>query len=390
MDLGLALKGEIANLPGAGAGDSGFYRGIRFLARFDAVEEIAHVVDSSVLETSLGENGIAFAHALAINFEAATGEFEGSFRTAELKTSIVNRRNHSSFVANLEAAIAEACEQRIGALPLLKDVTIAHHLGRVRLHGVHGPVDDVDPVGEEIGHSAAAKIPEPAPSPVFLVRKWLGGRGTEPLLPIEQLLIDRFNWPIRLIILIPICADLRDAPDVIALDEFGSALKMPPTALLHAALQNSLRRTNRVDKRFSLVDGMGDRLFKVNIFVRGERVGRHFDVPVIGHGNNHSIQFLIEHLAVIHVSRRVSTARECLQVVEVGRVDVGRRHKLKRSRLLGRMEQGVHTPPDPDSPKLESIVSSPGTGGSRRGQPACHEECAPVGFNLHCIRCYIR
>ena len=104
---------------------------------------------------------------------------------------------------------------------------------------------DVDPVGEQVGHGAAAEIPEPAPVIELFLAEWLIGSRSQPKLPIERLHVDRFRHPIPLIVLPPIGPHLRDAPKTAALNQVDGITKVSPTALLHATLQNLLAGTNR-------------------------------------------------------------------------------------------------------------------------------------------------
>src|SRR5581483_5732017 len=113
---------------------------------------------------------------------------------------------------------------------------------------------DVDPVREEVRHGAAAEIPKPAPEAVFFFRERLIGRGAEPLFPIEQVGLDGLVRMLVLVILLPIGADLRDAPDVSTLDQFDRALKVNPASLLHSALQNTIRLMHGLGK----IDAFGD------------------------------------------------------------------------------------------------------------------------------------
>jgi hypothetical protein len=82
---------------------------------------------------------------------------------------------------------------------------------------------------------------------------------------------------------------------------------MSPTALLHAALQNLLARTNRASQRSAFFDCVGDRLFQINVFARREGIDCHSNVPVIRRRDDHRVNVLREDLSIIQVSRRKST-----------------------------------------------------------------------------------
>src|SRR5205823_5776246 len=137
------------------------------------------------------------------------------------------------------------------------------------LVGLHGPVRDVNPVGEEIGHGAAAKVPEPAPAvELFLVERLIGS-SAQPLLPIQRLNVDGFELPPRPVVLPPIGANLRDTAEAAALNEIHGIAKVAPAALLHAALQDLFARANRARERCALLEGVGDRLFQIDVFAGG-------------------------------------------------------------------------------------------------------------------------
>src|ERR1700744_601874 len=97
--------------------------------------------------------------------------------------------------------------------------------------------------------------------PVLLFIKWLIGRAAEPALPIQQLCVDAGGGRTAPIILKPIRPDLCDAAQAAALDEGSSALKMRPTALLHAALQDLLRSAHGLNQQLAFFQSMRDGLF---------------------------------------------------------------------------------------------------------------------------------
>src|SRR5207249_8345680 len=78
---------------------------------------------------------------------------------------------------------------------------------------------DIDPMGKEIGHGAAAKVPKPAPAVELFFAKGLVGSVAEPLLPIERLDFDGVVFAPRQIVLPPIGADLGNAAEAAALNQ---------------------------------------------------------------------------------------------------------------------------------------------------------------------------
>src|SRR5712672_3621368 len=163
-DLAVAVVGEVGYVAGAGRGDSGFDWGVGLFAGSDAVEEILHVGDGAVLEAVGAEDGIAFGGGtFAMDGEAGAINFQGGFGAAEFEAAVVDRGGHGAFVDDIETGIAQGGLKSVGAIPLREDVFIGEDL-RVRgLIGFHGPVDDVNPMSEEIGHGATARVPKPAP-----------------------------------------------------------------------------------------------------------------------------------------------------------------------------------------------------------------------------------
>src|SRR5437879_12039445 len=126
-----------------------------------------------------------------IDAKAAAVELQGCVRAAEVEAAIVDRGGHHALVEDIDAGIAASCLNGVGTIPLLEDVFIGEHLHMARLIGFHGPVHDVDPVGEEVGHGAATKIPEPPPAVELRFADGLIGSAAEPPPPIKDLGIER-------------------------------------------------------------------------------------------------------------------------------------------------------------------------------------------------------
>ena len=164
----------------------------------------------------------------------------------------------------------------------------------VRLVGLHSPVDHVDPVSEEVGHGAAAEIPEPAPKIKFFFAERLIGSATEPLLPVESLGVHRLVIadPGE-IVLPPVGADLWDAAEAAALDQVDGVAEVAPTALLHAALENLFAGADGLGERGAFFERVGDRFFKVDVFAGGDGRDGHANVPVVGRGNEDGVEFLV-------------------------------------------------------------------------------------------------
>lgn len=220
-DLAVAVVGQVGDVAGAGCGDTGFDWGVGLFARLDAVEEILHVGDSAVLEAVGAEDGVAFGGgAFAVDGEAAAVNFQCGFSAAEFQAAVVDRGSHGAFVHDVEAGVAQRGLKSVRAIPSREDVFIGEDLRVGGLIGFHGPVHDVDPVSEEIGHGATAGVPKPTPEIESFCAERLLGSAALPLLPIEGLHVDGLERlrGVGEIVLPPIGADLRYATEAAALN----------------------------------------------------------------------------------------------------------------------------------------------------------------------------
>ena len=288
--------GEVGNVAGTGCGYSGFYGCVWFLAGLYAVEEVLHVGVCAVAEAGFGEDGIFFAaHSLVVDGHAAAIDLECCIRAAEFDAAVVDGRGHHALIHHVEsfaigAGIAEGGLDGVGAIPIGEEVLIGKHLGVGGLVRLHGPVNDIDPVGEEVGHGTAAEVPKPAPVKEFFFAELLVRCGAEPHLPVEIGGVDGVvgRGPAgvfgvrRLVVLPPVCSDLEDASEVAALDEIDGAAEVRPTALLHAALQDLLAGSHGLGEGDAFFDGVGNWFFKIDIFASAKGVGGHANVPVVG------------------------------------------------------------------------------------------------------------
>ena len=99
-------------------------------------------------------------HALAINTEAVAIDLQRGLGAAEFKAAVVDGGAHHALVDDIPPGIAERRLNGVGAIPLLKDIFVSEHLRLARRIGLHRPVRHIDPVGEQIGHGAATKVPD--------------------------------------------------------------------------------------------------------------------------------------------------------------------------------------------------------------------------------------
>ncbi len=236
----------------------------------------------------------------------------------------------------------------------------------------------------EVGHRTAAEIPEPAPTIEFLFGEWLRRSVAQPLLPVESLCIDWLKVRPRLVVLPPVGADLRNAANASALDEFDGVAKVAPASLLHAALKNALIGTNRVDERRAFFDRVRNWFFEVHVLPGGERGDGHGNVPVIGRADEDSIQLLIEDFAKIHV-RSGEALGALLDGVAARSVNIAHCDDLvgEVAGSVGSIEQIVHAAAGADDADAQRIVCAENTRGCQGGEARGDEKIATIRRIFH-------
>src|SRR3954451_11466658 len=233
--LPTVLKCIISDLACSRGRNSRLYWSVRLLSALHAFEEILHVRNGAVTIAVFAQHGILIPlHSLAMHGEAAAIDLQCRVAPAEFKSSIIDGRIHHAFVHHIEARIAERRLNRIWTVPLLERVFVRQHERMFGLIRLHGPVHNVNPVREQIGHCATAKVPEPAPVMEFLFVKSLVGSGPEPLLPVQRLYFKRFLRPIPSVVLPPVSPHLHNAAQASSLNQINCVTEMCPAALLHA------------------------------------------------------------------------------------------------------------------------------------------------------------
>src|SRR5579863_6906912 len=147
------MIGQVPEVAGTRGCDAGFDRRRGLLPRLDALEEILHMSDRAVAKALFRQHWVlrtfpALPDALAIKPKAATIDLQSRLRSAELEAAIIDRRIHHAFIHHIKTGIAEGRLNRVGTFPLLENVFVRQHLRLARLVNFHGPVHNVDPVGE--------------------------------------------------------------------------------------------------------------------------------------------------------------------------------------------------------------------------------------------------
>ena len=249
-----------------------------------------------------------------------------------------------------------------------------------RLVGLHGPMHDIDPVREEIGHRAAAEIPEPAPAEEFFFAEGLIGRAAEPLLPIERCGSTTGFGPCALVVLPPVGADLRDAAEAAALNEIDGVAEVAPTALLHAALEDLFAGADGAGEDGAFFERVGDRLFEVDVFAGGEGVGGHADVPVVGRRDEDGVELVVEDFAIVDVRGGGVAGGATFDGFAARRVDVADGDDLVAAGAVGGVEQVAHASAGADDADAKSVVGAEDAGGGESGDAGGDDEIATIDW----------
>src|SRR5581483_1736242 len=150
------------------------------------------------------------------------------------------------------------------------------------------------------------------------------------------------GWPFVLVILIPIGADLCDSADIAPLNQVHSTLKMGPASLLHPTLENAVGLVHSLNQLRALVDGMGNRLFQINVLSGSERITRHPDVPVIRSGDDDGIDIVLaEHLAIVDMRGR-RAVRAVSNIFAARSVDIASGNQFVAAGLIGTAQKVAH------------------------------------------------
>ena len=163
-------------------------------------------------------------------------------------------------------------------------------LGRNRLFDSGEPLDHVQQVSALVGHVTTREIPEVAPvakSDGF--KRLLGSRALEGL-PVK--LAREVRVPIHIEIPIPFCPYHVDLPNQALVNKGLSFQHQWGAAPLHANLNDAVGLSHLLDHLGSLLDGPGHGFFAVGIFARLNGSNQMIMVPVLGAGNQYSVNVL--------------------------------------------------------------------------------------------------
>ena len=108
-------------------------------------------------------------------------------------------------------------------------------------------------------------------------------------------------------------------------------------------------------KRRAFLDSVRHRLLKINVFARRQRIHRHAHMPMIRRSNNHRVDLLLQHFAIIHVRSRHAVGAQLYSVASRP-IHIAHRHDLVAARLVSRIEQVAHAPARSQHSDTQSVV----------------------------------
>jgi hypothetical protein len=158
-----------------------------------------------------------------------------------------------------------------------------------------------------------------------------------------------------------------------------------PAALLHATLQDLLAVMNRMREGGAFFDGVGDRLFQVNIFACRQGIARHAYVPVIGSGNEHRVYILGQHFVIIEMGRSSSGGGDpCLHLIAARPIHIAYSDDLVGdAAFVGGIENGSHAAAGSDDSDAKDVVRTQDFGLGKGSKSACDEEAAAIRLKGH-------
>ena len=129
-------------------------------------------------------------------------------------------------------------------------------------------------MGKQIGHAAAAKIPEPAPAIKLFFAEGLIRAHPSHIFQSSAWVSTGLGGQVAGCSSATSRFYLGDTSQAAALNQIDRVPEVGPAALLHATLQNLFAGANGLRKGSAFFDGVGDRFFQVDVFAGGEGVTR--------------------------------------------------------------------------------------------------------------------
>ena len=248
-------------------------------------------------------------NAFGINGQARPVYFQRGLGAAEFDAAVVHASGKRAGEGHGDAPrIFVRRRNRIGALPV-HEIAIAHRHRGFRRRLAHVPLDDVDPVRQQVGKNSASEVPEKSPPDEFLIGVGLVGSVTEKLFPVQLALVngrERHSFGSGGVVLIPVGVDEGHLAKLPGVHDLFAELVVLPTALLHAGLHHAAGPADRADYFEALGDRVHDRLLTINVFAGLDGVEEHLLVPMVRRADDDRVHvFAVQDLAVLASALRI-------------------------------------------------------------------------------------
>src|SRR5580700_1117565 len=179
-------------MSGSRGGNGTDQRRVGSRAAADAIEKILDVIDGAVSHgihqqgRRRQEGRPGSVASLLKKGVAGAVQTEGGLGASKDDVAVFYRAGERAGVNDVVAfGILISCGDGVGAFEFGKNVTGAERGYRIRSRFADVPMNDVDPVAEQVCEMAAPEIPEPAPVRAPLGIKGLIWRGAEETFPID-------------------------------------------------------------------------------------------------------------------------------------------------------------------------------------------------------------
>ena len=115
---------------------------------------------------------------------------------------------------------------------------------------------------------------------------------------------------------------------------------------------------NRMREGGAFFDGVGDRLFQVNVFARRQGIACHAHVPVVGGGDEHRVDILGQHFVIIEMGSSSSGGgRPCLHLIAARPIHIAHGDDLVRNTaFVGAIENGSHAAAGSDHSDAKGVI----------------------------------
>ena len=298
---------------------------IRLRAGADAIEPILHVVAALI---SPRFDGLARIAEFRINVVAALCGHCGIRSVPDAAVAVVAvehlRREHDGELAVIDDGVHD-----VRGFPVRNLIDGPVRDGGLGPRHVHDPVHEPELVGAKVGHDASRVIPEPPPREIAVTVKGNLRRLAEKRVPVNPFRLEIRRRSKRVA--------FRPVTTVADAYPAHCAKRARVHLLLHsrpvrvgtvlvADLDDSAGPFDCLDHLLTFPDGVGKRLFLIDILPGFDGVNEVTMMPVVGAGDDHRVDVAaLEKLPIVLVRIRFSAGNLlCLLCAEIRHIRDGR------------------------------------------------------------------